>query len=413
MPKTVSEFEGILNSETLTTTFPTHLVYLSDDIKTNISSLEKTTDANAYFWRQSLDPNREAEPAVWAISYRVIYRANVIINNIMDAEGGNEQKKKEILAEALVTRADAYYNLLTVFAKAYDRNTAVSDPGLPWVTSTDVTTATPDRLSLQETLDRMIEDLKVAANDLPTTNVNKYRATKYVANGLLARIYLYMEDYANAATYATKALEAPHIISNYNDIYSFYELPMVEDDPEILWARLTEDAYLINDLNYSQSLVDIFDYSDLRFLYFAEDWYGEGDYIRNSFGFVNTGITFPEMLLTKAEALAHNDDFSTAMDIVNTLRENRIDQYSYEELVASSKEEAIDLILLERRKELAFGGQRWADMKRLDKQGRMPEVERINKDGDVLASLPPKSPNYTIEIPGRVLLFNPNMKKNH
>jgi len=71
-------------------------------------------------------------------------------------------------------------------------------------------------------------------------------------------------------------------------------------------------------------------------------------------------------------------------------------------------------VLAERRRELAFGGLRWFDMKRLDREGRIPEVQRINvTTAEVEATLPPHSPKYTFEIPVRVLNFNPGMERNH
>src|SRR5690606_35483975 len=102
------------------------------------------------------------------------------------------------------------------------------------------------------------------------------------------------------------------------------------------------------------------------------------------------------------------------MDIVNMVRQNRIKTAAYVDQTASSGEEALGLVLAERRRELAFSGLRWFDMKRLDREGRMPEVKRINPDTqEVYAVLTPGSANYTFEIPVRVQLFNPGMELNH
>ena len=82
-------------------------------------------------------------------------------------------------------------------------------------------------------------------------------------------------------------------------------------------------------------------------------------------------------------------------------------------VTASTKEEALKIILNERRWELALQGTRWSDMKRLDAENKMPAVQRLDlATGEVLETLAPKSPRYTFEIPSRVLLFNPNMEKN-
>lgn len=192
-----------------------------------------------------------------------------------------------------------------------------------------------------------------------------------------------------------------------------YTYPPLEEDPETLWMRVTEDESLVFYLFYSQDLVDQYEADDLRFLTFAMDFYNNGQYLYLASGWANTGITFPEMLLARAEALAHMDKVEAAMDIINNLREKRIASYAYLPLEAATQDEALDIILAERRRELAFKGTRWFDMKRLSKQGHIGTVKRFSLDHNQLAELASNSPNYTYEIPSRVLLFNPDMVKNH
>lgn len=102
------------------------------------------------------------------------------------------------------------------------------------------------------------------------------------------------------------------------------------------------------------------------------------------------------------------------MDIINTFRKKRIAKDAWEPLSATTGEAALQIVLAERRRETMFGGPRWMDMKRLDKEGRMPAVKRINKETQqIIATLEPHSPAYTFEIPARVLQFNPGMERNH
>jgi starch-binding outer membrane protein, SusD/RagB family len=102
------------------------------------------------------------------------------------------------------------------------------------------------------------------------------------------------------------------------------------------------------------------------------------------------------------------------MELINMLRKKRIKADAYADESAVTQEEAIEKVLAERRREMAFSGQRWMDMKRLDADDRMPEVKRLNFETMVEdATLPPHSDAYTFEIPSRVLLFNPQMTKNH
>lgn len=413
IPETVAQYDLILNSEPITSSFPEQLLYASDDVRQPFTKLDDNPDANAYFWKSQLNNSVEASPAIWGPLYRSIYNTNIVINNVMNAKDGSDAKKKQIKGEALVFRAAFYFDLSTVYAKAYNVATASSDPGIPLVTSTDVTESTPARSSVQATFDTIINNLKTAADYLPATNISNARINKYAAYGLLSRVYLYMQDYANANIYASKALDAPHSLLDYNDYFAGYELPYSEDNPEILWHRLPGDIAAIYYINFSDNLINTYSDGDLRKDLFAVDYYGIGEYYYGGPDFGSYGISFPEIYLTRAEALVHEHKVSDAMDIVNLIRVKRISAAVYSPLSASNEAEALDIVLKERRIELALKGTRWMDMKRLDAQGKMPAVHRYNIDsGDIIETLAPKSPRYTFEIPSRVLQFNPNMVRN-
>jgi hypothetical protein len=75
-----------------------------------------------------------------------------------------------------------------------------------------------------------------------------------------------------------------------------------------------------------------------------------------------------DILLLKAEALAHTGNLSGAMALVNQVR-TRVLLANI--VPATSENDAIDKILKERFLELAFEGQRWFDLKR---EGKTVEV---------------------------------------
>lgn len=411
LPEKLSDYEIILNSPTLTQTFPALLLYCTDDVQGEFSKTVQNPAANTYFWRPQMEVNTEVSPPVWGQLYRCIYNSNIIIRYVEGASDGSEQKKKEVLGEAMTIKADCYFTLLTTYAKSYNAATAATDPGLPLVTSTDVTEKTPQRSSLQATLDEIIKLLKDAAGYLPASNINKLRVTKYAAYGALARVYLYMGDYTNAGLYADKALEAPHELIDYNN-YTRETMPAAELNPESLWVRISDDWGLPGFLIYSADLLTYLNDNDLRLVHFRRDPMPITRSYSN--GNASFGLTYPEMYLTKAEALAREGNTADAMAIVNMLRKKRIKSGAYADQSASSKEDGIAKVLAERRRELAFSGQRWMDMKRLDQDNRMPEVKRLNLETNTVEeTLPPHSPKYVFEIPTRVLLFNKGITKNH
>lgn len=412
IPKRFEEFDGVLNAQVNTDSYPEYFVYASDDIHTTFSTTAQEPKTNAYFWKSLIDVDNESSPAIWGSLYRQIYNANIIINSVMQVTDASEEKKRNLLGEALAERANAHFYLLTAFSKAYDKATANSLPGVPWVTYIDVTTKSPERSTLQATLDLIIADLKTAEGYLGATRLNKARINKAVAQAMLSRVYLYMENYTEAKKYATLALEAPHQFNDYNGIYSAYMLPAQETDPEILFLRASTDYIMNFYINYSNDLINLFEPDDMRMMVHAVDYYGEGWYSREDNGWGMYGIRFVELKMTQAEALVHENDLEGALDIINEIRALRIADYAYEPIVSTDKNEVLELVLSERRKELAFGSARWLDMKRLAKQGLGTKATRQSADMQDILSIDPATYTFTFEIPSSVLMFNPGMPKN-
>lgn len=409
IPKRFEEFDGILNSETNTNSFPDHLAYISDDINASFSPISQDPFANAYFWKEFIDDNNDNTPAIWGAFYRQIYNTNIIINNVQDVSDANESQKNHLLGEALAERAFAHFNLLTVFAKSYDPATADQLPGVPWVDYTDVVSKTPGRSTLQATFNLIIEDLKAAEGYLNSSRINKTRINKAVAQAMLSRVYLYMGNFEEAKKYADLALQEPHEIIDYN----YYYYPEQEEDPEILLLRTSTEPSIIFDLTYSKDLLKTFSPGDLRMELFAFDF--DGTFMRSEngmFAYSMYGIRFSELMLTQAEALAHSDRLDEALDVLNELRKLRIGEGLYEALSSDDKDEVMDWILEERRRELAFGSARWMDMKRLAHIKLGTTATRYSADLQEIVTIDPSDYSFTFEIPSRVLMFNPDMITN-
>jgi len=412
IPEKTGDYEGLLNSPTMNNTFSISQLSFADDVYNPFDQLNQTAAANCYYWRPVITISETSNPEIWGPGYRAIYDANVIINRVMESQGGTEAQKLSIKGEALVVRAHCYLEMLAVFAKVYNPATAATDPGLPLVNNLDVTDQVPGRSTLKETFDYILNDVLTAIPSLPATNVNRYRVTSYVAYALLSRIYLYMGDFPNALKYTELVLKGPHSLLDYTTYTNKNQIPVYDLNPEVLWQRGSGGGSAVNML-YSDDLKGYFNSTDIRYSFLVTSV--PRGVLRSSLpGRYTYGIGFPEMYLTKAELLARDGKTSDAMVLVNMLRKKRIKPASYTDQTAATPEEALLKVLAERRRELAFSGIRWFDMKRLDREGRIPEVKRINATtAEVEASLPPHSPNYTFEIPIRVLNFNPGMQRNH
>jgi hypothetical protein len=91
-------------------------------------------------------------------------------------------------------------------------------------------------------MDTVINNALRAVDYLPLSNINRYRGTKAAAQGFLARAYLYIGDYTNAAKYADLALKASHQLIDYNTITGKGGIPNSDLNPEILWQRALSDS---------------------------------------------------------------------------------------------------------------------------------------------------------------------------
>jgi len=141
--------------------------------------------------------------AIWENAYQVINVSNTVIDKINLV---NEDERDAIIAEAKFFRGVTFFELLNFYSQPYSMgNTDAANSGIPLMLEPqynyDSTKAFVSRNTINECYAQIISDLTEAKNKLPEQSEN-FRATKYSAEAFLARVYLNMADYANAATAA-------------------------------------------------------------------------------------------------------------------------------------------------------------------------------------------------------------------
>lgn len=177
-----------------------------------------TQDASEYrdLAHYTGNPQTDATQNFWQYRYKGILRTNVCIERIPASPISNEALKKRLVAEARFLRAYLYFDLARNFG------------GVPIVEGmaapSDV--AGIERASLAETYALAEADLIAAIPDLPQRSQydakDMGRATKGAAQGLLAKVYLYQEKYAEAE----KMLEAVinsgeyQLLENFGDVWA-------------------------------------------------------------------------------------------------------------------------------------------------------------------------------------------------
>ncbi len=132
-------------------------------------------------------------------NFVLIARANLVINSEDKFEFEKELQTR-ILAESRFIRGFAYFNLV----KAFGGVPKITDQ-LPELGGEFLTRATAD-----EIWDVAIEDLTFAAENLPEKSeydvAQLGRVTKGAAEAMLARLYLFKNDFENVEKYATEVI---------------------------------------------------------------------------------------------------------------------------------------------------------------------------------------------------------------
>lgn len=149
--------------------------------------------------------------AVWQGWYRVIHRANVVIEKGATLTNIDAALRDRLIAEAKFLRAWAYYELGTLWG------------GVPVYTSfVKSTSGSVARSSQSDVYKVAIDDLTAAQGVLPVsyTGNNIGRATKGAAQTLLARVYLQQGNYAAAKTELEKVVNSGTyaLVDNYLDL---------------------------------------------------------------------------------------------------------------------------------------------------------------------------------------------------
>jgi len=331
---------------------------------------------------------------MWTTAYTGILRANRVID--AEVTGGNAASIK---AEAYAIRALLYFKLVNIYAKPY-----TDDPnalGVPLVLHYDPYNL-PARNKVSEVYQQIVSDLKAAFTDAPAYT-NSSRFSKYAIEALLAKVYLYMGDKTNAKTAAVDVINNSGFTlvtpANYKTYWAnpSYRTDKVETLFEV-------DADVINNNGfddfagmYYNGYTDIYASSNLYSLYSATD-------VRRSVILADTTtksgsaaymiVKFPnatnddrdnikvlrlsDVYLIAAEASLPGNE-TDALMYLNALMAKRDPSFAG---YASSGAALMNDIITERRKELAFEGDRLYDLNRL----KLPIV-RADNPGAIPAPL--------------------------
>ena len=175
----------------------------------------------------------------WELGYRVIGNCNKIIEIIQGL--GNESTREQtiMMGENYYLRALSYFLLVNEFAQPYSNN-PTQNPDLPLKLTSDPNDLPQSRSTVAEVYDQVVLDLKDAITYLTlqqgeTPKSNIY-ATKEAAEALLARVYLYMENWDGAWEMANKVITSGRFELERGNRFATYSQLIPEDNKETIFA---------------------------------------------------------------------------------------------------------------------------------------------------------------------------------
>jgi hypothetical protein len=431
IPKTATDFrELLIGSGYMTNSEPLNFLYFMDDdvdffleYANDPSYVVGSYDAQVnylyYTWQPKLaDINGVGvliaeDPSVTAYAqyYSKILGCNAVLENI-DKSIGSQQEKDRVKAEALAVRAMYYFRLANVYGEPYNYNPkslCVPLKVTSGIVSTPLTQAT-----VGEVYDLVVHDLQEASTLMDPLPIMRrdYHINQPAIHILLSRVYLFMEKWKESVAEANKVFELGGKILDMTTLDTKSGSWLTYNNVEVEWlfggnTQANQSTYVP-----AAKFLSTYDSDDARY--------------RVGFSLANTGeqlvsklstgldlaqtLRTSEALLNRAEANVQLDELGGALKDLNDLRRKRIAGYVDE--VIGDKATLLQAIRDERRKEFAYEGFRWFDLRRYG----MPEIQhRYQHDlGESVLQykLTKNDPMYVLPFPTSVILKNSGLKQN-
>lgn len=343
--------------------------------------------------------------AIWSSAYNNINRANNVIAQV-DGIEMDQALKNQYKGEALFVRALNHFNLTRYFGDIPIVTTATAAP----IDESYFVSREPQAAVYQQ----IEQDLNQAIGFLPVNysnnNNTRHRATRGGAKALMARLHLYTQNWAEAESLATEVITNANyslvpfetLVSTKGTEEAIFELffDANNQNPVTFWyGRNNGGRY---EFGVTPSLWNAYSTNDLRRVSSireeAPNIFVNWKYRDNTTGTDGVHvIRLAEVYLIRAEARARVSNFSGAAEDVQAVRRRAYGDQSLVVTPPVTIEAAIDLILSERRLELAFEGHRWHDLVRT---GRAASVLNIAEYRTLLP------------IPQSATEVNPNLSQN-
>ena len=371
--------------------------------------------------------------SVWGAAYYVISSVNNVLANL-DGKG-DEADLNNLKAECLFLRAFSHFDLVRTYAQPYCYTADASHLGVPVILQPQQ----PSDMPVRETVAKVYEHILADLTDAESLIAPDYKragaknpasvVSKEAIQALLSRVYLYMENWAKAAEYATKVIDSKKYkmwtVADMTESACFTEDARTSGEVifevygalsesygggnEAICSMTSKDKY--GDAGASLDLVNLYEAGDVRgTLFLKEQDEKSGQQVYWTSKYVGKGLAKPdvaniivlrlsEMYLNRAEATIKGglSQYDAVADITK-VASNR----------GATASPATEVgVMLERQKELAWEGHLWFDLGRTKQNMTRTDVaDGITKFVEWGTNL------WAMPIPEREHSANPNLERN-
>lgn len=405
VPSTIADFQALIDNNLFTSNAPAVGELSSDDFylkDANWQALPQVQQKNAYIWAKDVFGGLQQND--WNTPYSQVFYSNVVIDGISKIErtGANRDSYDNVLGNALFLRSMAFFNLVNHYAMPFDVNTSTSDLGIPLRLNANVNEISR-RGNVMGVYQQIRNDLRKAVRILPITPLYKTRASKPATYAFLSRVELMMGDFNQSKLYADSCLTLYSSLIDFNTINqttTSNPLPMYSQEVMFHSVLAFWHALRAANLNVAPELYQQYSTNDLRRTTWFTTLNGNltirGNYSGSTTVFA--GLAVNEVYMNRAECLARSGQVSLALADLNAVLIKRYKTGTFVPATANTTDEALNLIISERRKELVYQGIRWLDLRRLNKDVRFSKTLSRTVNG-ITYTLPPNDVRYALPIP--------------
>lgn len=328
------------------------------------------------FYNNTILPSNTDIFTWWNNAYNQIYAANAIIEGVNASNALPQADKKQLTGEALFARSLLHFYLMNLYGD------------VPYIVTTNYQqNKEVHKMPSIELYSHIIKDLELAVSLLPESYISndRIRPNKSVAMALLARVYLYNKQWAEAANAASYLLNNTQTYAWQTNL----DVVFLKESSTTIWQFIPRttgqntqegETFIFKAgppplAALSTELINTFEPGDQRKVHWVkavtkgtDTWYHVNKYKQKSktASSLEYSIVFrlAEQYLIRSEARAEQGDLIGAKEDLDKIRTTA----GLTATTALSKQDILDAILKERRVEFfTEKGHRFFDLKRANR----------------------------------------------